>query len=90
MPKWKTEQFMRRLCRHWAGQASRWPHQIHTFPDVAARRQHVEKKYSRMEGTHVAEDYVCKKDYKITRNTGFYILRQGVPEGCSSKGYTSF
>ena len=27
---------------------------------------------------------------KITRNTGFYILRQGVPEGCSSKGYASF
>ena len=24
------------------------------------------------------------------RNTGFYILRQGVPEGCSSKGYSSF
>ena len=24
------------------------------------------------------------------RNTGFYILRQGVPEGCSSKGDASF
>ena len=24
------------------------------------------------------------------RNTGFYILRQGVPEGCSSKGYACF
>ena len=23
-------------------QASRWPHQIRTFPDVAVRRQHVE------------------------------------------------
>ena len=27
---------------------------------------------------------------QITRNTGFYIFRQGVPEGCSSKGYASF
>ena len=27
---------------------------------------------------------------RITRNTGFYILRQGVPEGCSSKEYASF
>ena len=35
---------------------------------------------------YVCEDYV----YKVTRNTGFYILRQGVPEGCSSKGYASF
>ena len=35
-------------------EASRWPHQIRTFPDVAVRRQHVENKYSRMEGTHVA------------------------------------
>ena len=26
---------------------------------------------------------------RITKNTGFYILRQGVPEGCSSKGYAS-
>ena len=42
------------LCRHWAGQASRWPHQIRAFPDVAVRRQHVENKYSRMEGMHVA------------------------------------
>ena len=42
------------LCRHSAGQASRLPHQIRTFPDVAVRRQHVENKYSRMEGTHVA------------------------------------
>ena len=24
------------------------------------------------------------------RNTGFYVLRQGVPEGCSSEGYGSF
>ena len=24
------------------------------------------------------------------RNTGFYALRQGVPVGCSSKGYASF
>ena len=23
------------------------------------------------------------------RNTGFYVLRQGVPEGCSSDGYAS-
>ena len=35
---------------------------------------------------YVCEDYV----YKVTRNTGFYILRQGVSEGCSSKGYASF
>ena len=25
---------------------------------------------------YVCEDYVWNKDYKITRNTGFYILRQ--------------
>ena len=24
------------------------------------------------------------------RNTGFYVLRQGVPEGRSSEGYASF
>ena len=24
------------------------------------------------------------------RNTGFYVLRQGVPEGCSSEGCASF
>ena len=24
------------------------------------------------------------------RNTGFYVLRQGVLEGCSSEGYVSF
>ena len=24
------------------------------------------------------------------RNTGFYVLRQGVPEGCSSEGYANF
>ena len=24
------------------------------------------------------------------RNTGFYVLRQGVPEGCSSEEYASF
>ena len=27
---------------------------------------------------------------RITKNTGFYILRQGVPEGRSSEGYASF
>ena len=53
MSKSKTEQFMR-SGPTWAGQTSRWPHQIRTFPGVAVRRQHVENKYSRMEGTHVA------------------------------------
>ena len=24
------------------------------------------------------------------RNTGFYVLRQGVPDGSSSEGYASF
>ena len=24
------------------------------------------------------------------RNTVFYVLRQGVPEGCSSEGYANF
>ena len=27
---------------------------------------------------------------KIKINTGFYVLRQGVPEGHSSEGYASF
>ena len=56
MPKWKTEQFMSSgptLYRHWAGRASRWPQHIRTLPDIAVRWQHVENKYSRMEGTHV-------------------------------------
>ena len=44
------EEYVGQLCRHWAGQASRWPHQIRTFPDVDVRRQHEENKYSRMEG----------------------------------------
>ena len=45
----------RAVYEEWAnsGQASRCPYQIRTLPDIAARRQRVEKKYSRMEGTHV-------------------------------------
>ena len=58
MPTSKTEQFMRSgptpTVGTGAGQASRWPHQIHTFPDLAVRRLHVKNKCSRMEGTHVA------------------------------------
>ena len=40
----------------------------------------------------LSQKYVCEITFEtsITRNTGFYILRQGVPEGCSSKGYASF
>ena len=58
MPTSKTEQFMKSgptpTVGTGAGQASRWPHQIRTFPDVVVRRQQVENKCSRMEGTHVA------------------------------------
>ena len=36
---------------------------------------------------YIFENNIWNKDYK---NTRFYILRQGVPEGCSSKGYASF
>ena len=42
------------LCRHWDGQASRWPHQIRTFRDAAVRRQHVENKYRLNKYSHVA------------------------------------
>ena len=39
---------------------------------------------------YICEDYISNEDYKITRNARFYILRQAVSEGCSSKGYASF
>ena len=38
-----------------------------------------------------SQTYICA-DYFETRkrNTRFYVLRQGVPEGRSSEGYVSF
>ena len=53
-------------------------------------------------GKHVIQTNPSKFDEKVIvifvqitfetrkRNTGFYVLRQGAPEGCSSEGYASF
>jgi len=40
---------------------------------------------------HIKEEFSFTYYFQIMletrkRNTGFYILRQGVPEGCSSEG----
>ena len=45
--------------------------------------QHLSRCYS--------QAYMCADYFEARkRNTGFYVLRQGVPEGRSSEGYASF
>ena len=34
--------------------------------------------------------YLCRLRLKQGREIGFYVLRQGIPEGRSSEGYASF